>query len=152
MSNKINTLYLELINLIRKSIKSKRKNLFLHNPYFDSREQNYLKNCINSTFVATSGEYIKKFENSLKKITKSYDVITVLNGTVALKICLEVLGIKKDEEVLVPSLTFVGTVNAIKHAGGNPHFVDTDINDFGIDYKKLDDYLKKIIKKRGGRN
>ena len=44
MSNKINTLYLELINLIRKSIKSKRKNLFLHNPYFDSREQNYLKN------------------------------------------------------------------------------------------------------------
>ncbi len=152
MSNKINTLYLELINLIRKSIKSKRKNLFLHNPYFDSREQNYLKNCINSTFVATSGEYIKKFENSLKKITKSYDVITVLNGTVALKICLEVLGIKKDEEVLLPSLTFVGTVNAIKHAGGNPHFVDTDINDFGIDYKKLDDYLKKIIKKRGGQS
>ena len=80
MSNKINTLYLELINLIRKSIKSKKKNLFLHNPYFDSREQNYLKNCINSTFVATSGEYIKKFENSLKKITKSYDVITVLNA------------------------------------------------------------------------
>ena len=152
MSNKINALYLELINLIKKSIKSKRKNLSLHNPYFDSREQNYLKNCINSTFVATSGEYIKKFENSLKKITKSYDVITVLNGTVALKICLEVLGIKKDEEVLVPSLTFVGTVNAIKHAGGNPHFVDTDINDFGIDYKKLDDYLKKIIKKRGGQS
>lgn len=150
MSNKINSLYLELINLVKQSIKSKRKGLFLHNPYFDSREQNYLKNCIKSTFVATSGEYIRKFENSLKKITKSYDVITVLNGTVALKICLEVLGIKKGEEVLVPSLTFVGTVNAIKHAGGNPHFVDTDINDFGIDYKKLDDYLKKIIIKKKG--
>ena len=150
MSNKINSLYLELINLVKQSIKSKRKGLFLHNPYFDKREQNYLKNCIKSTFVATSGEYIRKFENSLKKITKSYDVITVLNGTVALKICLEVLGIKKGEEVLVPSLTFVGTVNAIKHAGGNPHFVDTDINDFGIDYKKLDDYLKKIIIKKKG--
>ena len=61
----------------------------------------------------------------LKKITKSRDVITVINGTVALKVCLEVLGIKNDE-VLVPSLTFVGTVNAIKHAGGNPHFIDTD--------------------------
>ena len=51
---------------------------------------------------------------------------------------------KKNNEVLVPSLTFVGTVNAIKHAGGNPHFVDTDVDTLGIDIEKLEDYLKKI--------
>ena len=47
-------------------------------------------------------------------------------------------------------MTFVGTVNAIKHAGGNPHFIDTNVNDLGIDFNKLEIYLKKIlIKKRG---
>ena len=150
MSKKINNLYSDINELIKKSTKSKKKKLFLHNPYFDNKEFDYLKRCIKSTFVASAGEYIKKFENGLKKITNSSEVITVINGTVALKICLEVLGIKKNDEVLVPSLTFVGTVNAIKHAGGNPHFIDTDINNLGIDIKKLDNYLKKnTIKKRG---
>ena len=150
MSKKINNLYSDLIELIRNSTKSKKKNLFLHNPYFDNKEYHYLNRCIKSTFVASAGQFIKKFENSLKRITKSSDVITVLNGTVALKICLQVLGLKKNNEVLVPSLTFVGTVNAIKHAGGNPHFVDTDVDTLGIDIEKLEDYLKKnTIKKNG---
>ena len=144
MSKKINNLYSDLIELIRNSTKSKKKNLFLHNPYFDNKEYHYLNRCIKSTFVASAGQFIKKFENGLKRITKSSDVITVLNGTVALKICLQVLGLKKNNEVLVPSLTFVGTVNAIKHAGGNPHFVDTDVDTLGIDIEKLEDYLKKI--------
>ena len=122
----------------------------MHNPYFDNKEHYYLKRCIKSTFVASAGEFIRKFEDSLKKITKSRDVITVINGTVALKVCLEVLGIKKNDEVLVPSLTFVGTVNAIKHAGGNPHFIDTDSDTLGIDIKKLDSYLKKITIKKNG--
>ena len=44
----------------------------------------------------------------------------------------------------------MGTVNAIKHSGGNPHFVDTDTNNLGIDYKKLDSYLKRIVIKKKG--
>ena len=140
MSKKINNICSNLTELIRKSTKSKKKNLFLHNPYFDNKEYYYLKRCIKSTVVASAGEFIRKFEDSLKKITKSRDVITVINGTVALKVCLEILGIKKNDEVLVPSLTFVGTVNAIKHAGGNPHFIDTDSDTLGIDIKKLDSY------------
>ncbi len=150
MSKKINDIYSDLTELIKKSTKSKKKNLFLHNPYFDNKEHYYLKRCIKSTFVASAGEFIRKFEDSLKKITKSRDVITVINGTVALKVCLEVLGIKKNDEVLVPSLTFVGTINAIKHAGGNPHFIDTDSDTLGIDIKKLDSYLKKITIKKNG--
>ena len=150
MSKKIQNLYSDIMYLIKQSIGIKKKRLFLHNPYFDQKEYKYLKRCISSTFVATTGEFIKKFENSLKKLTKSAHVITVLNGTIALKVCLEVLGIKKNNEVLVPSLTFVGTVNAIKHAGGNPHFIDTDRKTLGVDCKKLDDYLKKITIKKNG--
>lgn len=152
MSKRLKKIISDLINYIYISTKNKtinkRPKLFLHNPYFDNEEIKNLNKCINSTYVATAGEYIKKFENDIKKITKSKDVITVLNGTIALKICLKVLGIKQADEVLVPSLTFVGTVNAIKHAGGDPHFIDSNKDDLGIDYEKLEKYLKKISVKK----
>ena len=53
---------------------------------------------------------------------------------------------KRGQEVLVPALTFVGSVNAINYLGAEPHFVDSHINNFGIDCSKLDIYLKKITK------
>lgn len=53
-------------------------------------------------------------------------------------------GVKTGDEVLVPALTFVGTVNAIAHSGGEPHFIDSDIKTLGVDYLKLNDYLNKI--------
>ena len=152
MSKRLKKIISDLSCYIYTSTKNKNKNikpeLFLHNPYFDNEEIKNLSNCIKSTYVATAGDYIKKFENGIKKITKSKDVITVLNGTIALKICLKVLGIKQKDEVLVPSLTFVGTVNAIKHAGGDPHFIDSSKDDLGIDYEKLEKYLEKISVKK----
>ena len=57
---------------------------------------------------------------------------------------MKALGIKQNEEVLVPALTFVGTVNAIIYLGAEPHFIDSNIKDFGIDCRKLENYLKKI--------
>ena len=136
--------------LVKKSVQKNHKKYFLHNPFFNKIEKNYLNNCIDSTFVSTAGKYIPLFENSLKKIIKSKNIIAVVNGTVALKICLEVLGVKRGYEVLVPSLTFVGTVNSIKHAGAIPHFVDSDIENFGIDNKKLEKYLKSSTIKKNG--
>ena len=59
---------------------------------------------------------------------------------------MQALGIKENQEVLVPALTFVGTVNAISYTGAEHHFVDSNIKDLGIDCKKLEIYLKKIAK------
>ena len=146
MSKKINSTFKQILSLVRQSI-SKKKSYELHNPYFSKDEITLLNDCVKSSYVATSGKYIDLFEKKLKKITKSKDVVTVLNGTVALKICLKILGIQNGDEVLVPSLTFVGTVNAIKHAGGTPHFIDTDINTLGIDNNKLKKYIKQISQK-----
>ena len=146
MSKKINSTFKQILSLVRLSI-SKKKSYELHNPYFSKDETILLNDCVKSSYVATSGKYINLFEKKLKKISKSKDVITVLNGTVALKICLKILGIQNGDEVLVPSLTFVGTVNAIKHAGGTPHFIDTDIDTLGIDNNKLKKYIKQISQK-----
>jgi aminotransferase in exopolysaccharide biosynthesis len=116
----------------------------LHEPLFIGNEINYLQKTIKENFVSTSGKYVKKFERNIKKITKAKFAIAVVNGTEALHIALKVCGVKNGDEVLVPALTFVGTVNAIVHSGGEPHFIDSDIETLGVDYLKLNNYLNKI--------
>ena len=109
----------------------------------------YLKNCINNNNVSSVGIFVKKFENEIAKLTKAKHVITTNSGTSALHISCILMGIKENDEVLVPSFTFVGTANAIKYCGAVPHFVDIEDKHFGINVKKLSNYLQRItIKKK----
>ena len=121
----------------------------LHEPLFFGKEKNYIKNTINKNFVSSSGEYVNKFEKKITKYTKAKFAVAVVNGTQAIYISLKACGVKKNEEVLVPALTFVGTVNAISHLGAEPHFVDSQIENFGINCLKLEKYLDKIVKFKG---
>ena len=86
-------------------------------------------------------------KKKLKKITKSKYAIAVVNCTEAIHITLKACGIKRGDEVLVPSLTFVGTVNPISYLE-LPTFVESSLNDFGIDCEKLEKYLQKIAVKK----
>jgi perosamine synthetase len=117
----------------------------LHEPLFCGNEIKYLKKTISTNSVSSIGDYVKEFEEKIKKITRSKFAIAVVNGTSALHISLKISGVKNNDEVLVPSLTFVGTANAIAYCGGIPHFVDSEINTMGIDTKKLEEYLNKIV-------
>jgi len=114
----------------------------LHEPRFIGNEWEYLKDCLDSTYVSSVGKYVDTFESKLSEITQSKYAIAVVNGTAALHLALIIAGIKRGEEVLVPSLTFVATVNAISYCDATPHFVDADENHLGIDTKKLTTYLK----------
>ena len=108
-------------------------------------------NDINQIIKVASGNYLTtgpkiiEFEKKIKNYTKANHVTSTINGTQAIFIALKALGIKQNEEVLVPALTFVGTVNAISYLGAEPHFIDSNIKDFGIDCRKLENYLKKIV-------
>ena len=118
----------------------------LHEPLFAGKEISYLKNTIKQNFVSTTGEYVNEFEKKIKQYTKAKFAISIVNGTQAIYISLKACGVKKNEEVLVPALTFIGTVNAISYVGAKPHFVDSQIQDFGINCLKLESYLNKIVK------
>ena len=133
-----------IYNLIKKTIGNGSHKL--HEPLFSSKEIKYTNETIKKNFVSSAGIYGEKFENEIKKLTKAKHAIAVINGTQGLYISMRALGIKKDQEILVPALTFVGTVNAISYTGAEPHFVDSNIKDFGIDCKKLEIYLKRISK------
>ena len=118
---------------------------FLHEPSMGKKETNYVTETIKNNYVSTKGIYVQKFEKKIKNYTKANHVTSTINGTQAIFIALKALGIKQNEEVLVPALTFVGTVNAISYLGAEPHFIDSNIKDFGIDCRKLENYLKKIV-------
>ncbi len=118
----------------------------LHEPVLGKKEIEYVSKSIKSNFVSTKGKFVEKFENEIKKFTKSNFVVSTINCTQALFLSLKVLGVKKDDEVLVPALTFVGTVNAISYLGAEPHFIDSTISNLGVDSKKLEIYLMKHTK------
>ena len=118
----------------------------LHEPLFTGKEKKYLQHTINQNFVSTAGQYVNEFEKKIKKFTKAKYAIAVVNGTQAIHIALQVCGIKKNDEVLIPALTFVATANAVSYLGARPHFVDSKMENFGIDCIKLEKYLNKITK------
>ena len=116
----------------------------LHEPLFIGNEVKYISDTIKTNYVSSSGKYVEAFEKKIKGFTKSNFAIAVINCTQALYLAMRAIGVKKNHEVLVPALTFVGTVNAISYIGAEPHFIDSNLNDFGVDCKKLEIYLKNI--------
>ena len=123
----------------------------VHEPLFFGKEKKYLNKAINENFVSSKGKYVDKFEKKIANYTKAKFAVAVVNGTQAIYISLKACGVKQNDEVLVPALTFVGTVNAISYLGAEPHFIDSKIKNFGVDYLKLQRYLKKITKFSNGR-
>tara|TARA_B100000989_G_scaffold294175_1_gene272762 strand:- start:2369 stop:3535 length:1167 start_codon:yes stop_codon:yes gene_type:complete len=123
-----------------------RGNHFLHRPFFDKNDHKFVSKAINSQFISTAGESTYEFEKKISKLTKSNYCVSTISGTSAIQIALLASGVRPYDEVLVPALTFVGTANAISHCGAIPHFVDSNIINFGIDVEKLKDYLKKNFK------
>ena len=121
----------------------------LHEPFFCGNEIKYLKKTIITNLVSTVGPFVKKFENQITKFTKSKYAISVVNGTEALHLSLVASGVKNNDEVLVPTITFVGTANAIVYSGATPHFVDSEFQTLGIDALKLEKYLEKTTIKKG---
>lgn len=104
----------------------------LHEPTFAGREREYLADCIDTGWVSYAGAYVGKFEVALAQACGVDHAVALTSGTVALQVALAVAGLNAGEEVLLPSLTFVASANAVVHAGGTPHFVDVDEATLGI--------------------
>ena len=122
----------------------KNKDKSHHAPNFRGNEKKYLNKCIDSTFVSYVGEFVDRFEKKLANYTKSKFVVATNSGSSALHLILNYYGLGKDDEVLVPSFTYVATVNPVSYCGATPNFVDIEVNTLGICPEKLEKYLKKI--------
>lgn len=122
----------------------------LHEPHFGGNEWRYLKDCLDSTFVSSVGAYVGRFEEQLSTYTGARYAIATVNGTAALHVALQLAGVQRDDEVLVPALTFVATTNAIAYCGALPHFVESEERTLGLDPAALREYLASVAERRSG--
>lgn len=116
----------------------------LHEPEFSGNEWLYVKDCIDTGWVSSVGKYVDEFERRLAEFTGAKHAVAVVNGTAALHIALVVAGVRPGDEVMVPSLSFVATANAVAHCGAIPHFVDSTPKTLGLDVDALAAHLKTI--------
>ena len=142
-----------IINSIKKVVGkvSPEQPVGLHEPYFkDTRALDYVKDCIDTTWVSSNGSWVSKFERQLCQFTGSSYAIAVSNGTVALRLALYLIGVKPNDEVIIPPISFVATANSVVHIGAIPHFVDIEKTSLGMCPNALSKHLKKIAEKKKG--
>ena len=134
-----------LANQIIRAISSviKKNSRELHEPFLPKKEFRYINETLSrNNFML--GPYIKKFENKIKELTKSKFVVLTNTGSSALHISLKLINAKKNDEILIPTLHYISSVNSTLYCGATPHFIDVDEHSLGVDCIKLDNYLKKI--------
>lgn len=116
----------------------------VYSPSVTELEKKYVNDCLDSTWISSKGKYVDMFEqNFTKKIGSKYGT-TVCNGTIALHLALLALGIGPDDEVIVPTFTYIASVNSIVYCGAKPVFVDSLEDTWQVD---PEDIIKKITSK-----
>lgn len=122
----------------------------IHEPRFKKEDEDTVIACIRSTFVSYVSDFVKIFESELSQYLGAKHVVAMSSGTAALHMSLVGAEIPHDSEILLPSLTFVATANAIKYVGAHPHFIDSNTDDPNIDVGYLREYLLHILTIKNG--
>lgn len=110
----------------------------VYQPSLKEKEKENVLECLNSTWISSKGKFILEFENNFSKFIGVNYSAAVSNGTVAIHLALLALGISAGDEVIVPSFTYIASVNAIKYTGAEPIFVDSDFKTWQIDPLKIE--------------
>lgn len=109
-------------------------------------ELKYIESVFKSNYIAPLGEYVNKFEESIRNYTGTKVALAVNSGTAALHLALRVLDIGTGDDVLASTFTFIGSVNAIIYQGANPIFIDSDNQSWNLSPELLEAYLRNCEK------
>ncbi len=124
--------------------------IYLSTPNICGNEWKYIKDCLDSGWVSSIGDYVNLFENKICEFTKSKYAVACVNATSALHISLLLSGVKEGEEVIVPTVTFIAPINTVRYINANPVFMDCD-RYYNIDSEKTIDFIKKETFFKGGK-
>ncbi|MDD5005786.1 MAG: DegT/DnrJ/EryC1/StrS family aminotransferase [Candidatus Omnitrophica bacterium] len=113
-------------------------------PFLTGKELQYVTDCFKTNWISSQGKYISEFEEKFSVYCNVKFGVATTNGTTALHLALAALGIKKGDEVIVPSFTMISTVFAICYVGAKPVLVDAELDTGNIDVSLIE---KKITKK-----
>lgn len=134
-----------------------KQNIPLSIPNIRGNAWKYMKSCLDTGWVSTAGGYVEKFEEKLAAFTGAKHAVAVVNGTAGLQVALRLCGVEPGDEVLVPTLTFIAPVNAVRYLGAEPVFMDCE-GYMNLDPVKTGDFLagcrrtpRGLVNKKTGR-
>ena len=110
-------------------------------PNLCGNEWKYVKQCLDDGWISSVGDFVDKFELKIADFVGSKYAVACMNGTAGLHISLVISDITQNDCVIVPNITFIATLNAIKYVGATPILIDVDPDTWQLDLDLLDNYL-----------
>ena len=111
-------------------------------PSIKGNEWKYIKECLDTEWVSTAGRFVDTFEEEFCDSMKVQHAVACINGTSALQVALRIVGVKAGDEVIVPTVTFIAPVNALRYINAEPVFMDCD-EFYNIDIAKTIQFIEK---------
>ena len=109
----------------------------VNEPLLIGNEKKYLTECIDTGWISSEGQFVKKFEDQFaEKLNRKYG-ISVSNGSVALDVAIAALGIGPGDEIVMPTFTIISCAAAIVRAGAVPVLIDSDKDTWNMDVKQI---------------
>jgi len=118
----------------------------VYRPFIGDKEREYVLDAVNSTWISSKGKYLDRFESEFPAYLGSRYGIATCNGTVSLHLALAALGIGPGDEVIVPTLTYVASVNAVTYTGATPVFVDSEPDYWNLDPRLIEPVITERTK------
>src|SRR4030042_162323 len=115
-------------------------------PSLGNKELNNVVEAVKSGWISSIGKFIGRFEQKFARYCNFKYGVATSNGTAALHLSLAALGIKEDDEVIVPVLTFIATANVVRYVGAKPVFVDIHPDYWCIDPEKIEEKITSKTK------
>lgn len=115
-------------------------------PTLIGNEKKYVSDCLDTNWISSNGKYIEEFENAFSKFCSTKYGVGCCNGTAALHLALEVLGVKKGDEVIIPTFTMIATCNAVIYSGAKPVLIDSELETWNMDTNKTEEKITKKTK------
>ena len=129
---------------------SNNQSIPLSVPNIAGNEWKYVKDCLDTGWISSVGSYVNQFEQMVADFTGTQFGIAAVNGTAALHIALLLSGVKQNDYVILPNLTFVASANSIKYLGADPILVDADPLLWQMDLDLLEEFLEKETNEKQG--
>ncbi|CAN5491329.1 hypothetical protein BH24CHL9_BH24CHL9_12000 [soil metagenome] len=102
-------------------------------PALGGNEEAYVLDAIRSSWISSTGPYVERFEREFAMACGTRTAISIVNGTAALHLAMLVHDVGAGDEVIVPSLTYIATANAVRYTGAEPVFADIDAATWCLD-------------------
>jgi len=129
---------------------SNNQSIPLSVPNIAGNEWKYVKDCLDTGWISSVGSYVNQFEQMVADFAGTQYGIAAVNGTAALHIALLLSGVKQNDYVILPNLTFVASANSIKYLGADPILIDADPLLWQMDLDLLEEFLENETNEKQG--